>query len=115
MKKIFKKVLIALVLLFMFIGCCVSKKAVKNDYPFGTSMRLTCNIQNGFQYQIDSIIIADTLPPIDRWLKTEYLDYETNDRLLKRMYIRQYKNGTESVYTILGSKEPYKISKRITE
>ena len=98
------------------VGCGVIKKQQEsNDYPLGTSMKLTCNIQNGKTYQIDSLMVADTLPQLDKWLRSVYIDYETGEKILKRMYIRQYNNGNEAVYLIMGSQEPYKISKRITE
>lgn len=116
MKKMIKRALIGIGLVFMLIGCGVVKKQQeKNDYPLGTSMKLTCNIQDGKEYQIDSIMVADTLPNLEKWLRSVYIDYETGERILKRMYIRQYDNGTESVYLIMGSEEPYKITKRITE
>lgn len=116
MKKILKRALIGISLAIMLVGCGVVKKQqAKNDYPLGTSMMLTCDIQNGKAYQIDSIMRADTLPNLDKWLRSVYIDFESGERILKRMYIRQYENGTESVYLIMGSEEPYKISKRITK
>jgi hypothetical protein len=116
MKKTIKRILLTTLATLMLIGCgIVKKQQERNDYPLGTSMKITCNIENGTKYQIDSIIVADTLPQLDRWLRSVYLDYETGERYIKRMYIRSYENGTEKVYLILGSEEPYKISKRITE
>ena len=116
MKNIFKKVLLGFGISLMLLGCGVVKRQQeRNDYPLGTSMKVTCSIENGKQYQIDSLVVADTLPPVSKWLSSVYLDYETGERYLKRMYIRQYENGTEKVYLIMGSEEPYKITKRITE
>lgn len=116
MKHFFKKMAAIVGLALMLVGCGVIKKQQEsNDYPLGTSMKLTCNIQNGKTYQIDSLMVADTLPQLDKWLRSVYIDYETGEKILKRMYIRQYNNGNEAVYLIMGSQEPYKISKRITE
>ena len=116
MKHFLKKTMVIVGLALMFAGCGVTKKQQeRNDYPFGTSMKLTCNIQDGKTYQIDSLIVVDTLPQLNKWLRSVYIDYETGERILKRMYIRQYNNGNEAVYLIMGSQEPYKISKRITE
>ena len=116
MKYFFKKAMVIVGLALMFVGCGVVKKQQeRNDYPLGTSMRLACNIQDGKMYQIDSLIAADTLPQLNKWLRSVYIDYESGERILKRMYIRQYNNGNEAVYLVVGSQEPYKISKRITE
>lgn len=116
MKYFLKKMMAIVGLALMLVGCGVIKKQQEsNDYPLGTSMKLTCNIQNGKTYQIDSLMVADTLPQLDKWLRSLYIDYETGEKILKRMYIRQYNNGNEAVYLIMGSQEPYKISKRITE
>lgn len=116
MKHFLKKTMVIVGLALMFAGCGVTKKQQeRNDYPLGTSMKITCNIQDGKTYQIDSLIVVDTLPQLNKWLRSVYIDYETGERILKRMYIRQYNNGNEAVYLIMGSQEPYKISKRITE
>ena len=116
MKHFLNNTMVIVGLALMFAGCGVTKKQQeRNDYPLGTSMRLACNIQDGKMYQIDSLIAADTLPQLNKWLRSVYIDYETGERILKRMYIRQYNNGNEAVYLVVGSQEPYKISKRITE
>ena len=116
MKHFLKRAMVIVGLALMLVGCGVVKKQQeRNDYPLGTSMRLACNIQDGKMYQIDSLIAADTLPQLNKWLRSVYIDYESGERILKRMYIRQYNNGNEAVYLVVGSQEPYKISKRITE
>ena len=116
MKNILKKLLIVMCFALVIVGCGLTKKQKsKTDLPLTTSMRLTCNIENGKTYQIDSIIVADTLPRLEKWLFSVYVDYSTNKKISKRMYIRNYTNGTEAVYVITGDNEPYKITKRITE
>lgn len=116
MKHFLKKTISIVGLALMLVGCGVVKKQQeRNDYPLGTSMRLACNIQDGKMYQIDSLIAADTLPQLNKWLSSVYIDYESGERILKRMYIRHYNNGNEAVYLVVGLQEPYKISKRITE
>jgi hypothetical protein len=116
MKNTFKKVLLGLGISLMLLGCGVVKRQQeRNDYPLGTSMKISCNIDNGKYYQIDSIVKADTLPSVNKWLQSTFTDYETNQKYEKRLYVKTYNNGTEVVYIILGNKEPYKITKRITE
>ena len=91
MKNTFKKVLLGLGISLMLLGCGVVKRQQeRNDYPLGTSMKISCNIENARQYQVDSLMVADTLPPVNKWLR--------------------------SVYLILGQEEPYKkVTKRITQ
>ena len=117
MKNTFKKVLLGLGISLMLFGCGVAKRQQeRNDYPLGTSMKISCNIENVKQYQVDSLMVADTLPPVNKWLRSVYLDYETGDRYIKRLYIRTYGDGTEAVYIILGQEETYKkVTKRITQ
>lgn len=116
MKTVFKCILLVLGLVLMINGCGVVKRQQeRNEFPFGTSMKITCNIEEGTLEQVDSIIIADTLPPINKWLRSVYIDYETSERIMKYLHIRTYENGTESVYVVMGSEEPFKITKRITE
>lgn len=116
MKNVLKKLFICVGVSLMLIGCGVYKKQQTPDTEtLGVSMRVTCNIQNGKEYQIDSLVNADALPMLNKWLSSVYVDYETNKKILKRMYVRTYEDGTEAVYVITGEKEPYKIQKRITE
>lgn len=75
---------------------------------------VTCNIENATINQVDSIIAVDSLPNLNKWLNSTYKDYETNEKITKRLYIRQ-KENKEIVYIITGIKEPYKITKRVTE
>jgi hypothetical protein len=115
MKNIIRNCLIVLFTSFILINC-VGVKYSQNfeDYPLGTSMKIAFMIDECKDYQIDSLIKADTLPNIKKWMHMNYMDYETNKKVLKRMYIRTYENGNESTYIIIGDKEPYKVTKRIT-
>ena len=81
MKNTLKKVLLGLGISLMLFGCGVAKRQQeRNDYPLGASMKISCNIENARQYQVDSLMVADTLPPVNKWLRSVYLDYETGDR-----------------------------------
>ena len=64
--------------------------------------------------QVDSICVVDTLPNIDTWLGASFTDYETGEKIIKRMYFKNW-GKTEIVYTITGNKEPYNVSMRITK
>ena len=53
MKNTFKKVLLGVGISLMLWGCGVVKRQQeRNDYPLGTSMKITCNIENARQYQV---------------------------------------------------------------
>ena len=64
--------------------------------------------------QVDSICVADTLPNIDTWIGASFTDYETGEKIIKRMYFKNW-GKTEIVYTITGTTEPYDVSMRITK
>jgi hypothetical protein len=112
MKNVLKNILTSAIFIVFFIGCATVKHNTV-DVPLGASMKIEYVMDNAKTYQIDSIVVADTLPNIDKWLVMTYMDYETNKRILKRMYIRKYNNGSETSYIIIGSNEPYKVTKRI--
>lgn len=114
MKNVLKYILTSVIVTMFFMGCATMKHQ-QSDIVFGTSMKIAYTIENGTTYQIDSIIMADTLPNVKRWMHMNYTDYETNKKVLKRMYVRTYKNGNESTYIIIGNEEPYNITKRITQ
>lgn len=114
MTNIFKKVILTLSLLLITLSCGVVKHQTEN-ITLGLSRMTEERLNNCNQYQIDSLIVADTLPRLNRWLLTTYVDYETNEKVYKRMCIKKYSNGSECAYIIIGSNEPYKITKRITE
>lgn len=114
MKNVLKHILTSVMVTMFFIGCATMKHQPK-DATLGTSMKIAYVINEAKTYQIDSIVLADTLPSVDKWMLMNYLDYETNKRVLKRMYIRTYTNGSESTYIIVGNEEPYQITKRIIQ
>lgn len=112
MKKLLINLTVLIIMLFS-ITCCATTKNVMVNERLGASMVVETINGNG-QFQIDSIIKADTLPNLNKWLLSSFVDYETNKKVLKRVCIKQYKDGTEVMYIITGQNEPFKIVKRIT-
>lgn len=112
MKNIIFKLGLSVILLFS-ITCCMSPKHTIIKDTLGVSMVVE-NINGNSQFQVDSIIKADTLPSFNKWLHSSFVDYNTNERILKRMCIKRYNDGTEIIYIVVGKTEPFKISKRIT-
>ena len=43
--------------------------------------------------QLDSAFVADTLNPnLENWLKATFVDYETNEKIVKYLYIKENTN-----------------------
>ena len=62
------------------------------------------------QRQFDSLCVADTLNPIlDSWISSSFIDYETNEQLVKYVYL---KNDGEVVYTIMPKDTLFLFNKR---
>lgn len=105
--------LIVIFLLLILCNCStMNNKNITNDIMYGDSMIYDLYIEKATLYQVDSIINADTLPTLDLWFLTTFVDFQTNERILKRLCIKQ-NNKIENVYVVIGNKEPYKIEKRI--
>ena len=66
------------------------------------------------QYQMDSIVVADTLPPLNRWVSYNIQTYRSGETVHRKMFIRNYPSGNMSRYVVTGYAEPYNISKTIT-
>ena len=115
MNSIIKHLFLAICVTVMCIACGTIGRRISNPISLGSSMRVECNITDGKEYQIDSIITCDTLPQLSEWLMSVYTDYETKEKIYKRMCIKTFSDGRECVYLITGTTEPYKIVKRITE
>ena len=115
MKNLFKKFVLAIVLCLSFVACDLLFKTPRNDNEptYGSSM-LVAYTMNASSWQVDSICQADTLPSVDTWLKSQFMDYETNEIVTKRLYYKDY-GDTEVVYIITGSTEPFVVTRRITE
>lgn len=109
MKKIFTFIL----MLFLTLSCSTTKNV--GDITFGTSVMMNSYEMQITQHQLDSICVADILPTYDKWIKTSFIDYETDSVFTKRLYLKDYSDENEVIYILLGEKEPYKITKRIAE
>lgn len=113
MKEIIK-LLFTLVTFIALTACSCHKKLIKTDMEYGTSMKYALVINDAKIQQVDSLILADTLPSLDKWIGGTFVDYETNKKIVKRVYIKQ-NPPKEIVYIITGLTEPFNITKRISE
>lgn len=112
MKNIIKFLAIILIA-FSLIGCA-SRRKVIDAVHLGSSMKYSLVIENGSMYQIDSLINADTLPVLEKWITTTFIDSTTSKGVVKRMCIKR-NDRQEYIYIISGNTEPYQIIKRIKE
>ena len=107
------KNLFYVLLIFFSVACSTQKQNLTIDEEIlGTTLKYEMLIKNGSQFQVDSLITADTLPKLDMWYSTVFIDYETNNGIKKQVYIKK-NNQLEITYIIIGNKEPFYIEKRI--
>lgn len=113
MKKLINVFIIIFVSLLTFNCSSINKMAKSDVEIYGDTMKYAFYMKNASLYQLDSIIIADTLPSLDLWFSTSFIDFETNAQILKRMCIKSYETNNEVIYVVLGKNEPFQIEKRI--
>ena len=114
MRKLFKILTLSLMGIF-FIACSIHKSISLDDNVLGVSMKYELYIKDGKMYQVDSLINADNLPVLNKWLGTTFLDYNTQEKVTKRFLVRKTSEKKEMVYIITGNTEPFTIIKRIKE
>ena len=96
----------------MVFGCGGSKHSTNTVY--GERMMNSYVMENVTQRQVDSICVADTLPNFKEWVGSIYVDFETRQTVVKRIYMKS-KEPKQILYVIVGEEEPYKVERRITE
>ena len=116
MKKFFKNLFLTIAVAASITSCgWLTKLSHSNTgtTEFGTTMKVSYTMQ-ATDWQIDSICTADALPPLDEWIVNTFQDFETGQRIVKKMYIKE-DTKNELIYIIVGSSEPYQVTRRITE
>lgn len=114
MGKLYKILVLSLLGIF-FTTCVTHKNIILDDNVLGVSMKYELFIKDGKMYQVDSLINADNLPILDKWLSTAFTDYNTQEKVFKRFLVRKVSKEKEVVYIITGNTEPFTIIKRIKE
>lgn len=114
MKKL--KFLLALVFTSLIIvSCGPGKHVTNNDNVYGiTRMYYVINTTYGIS-QLDSLIRADRLAPLDTWYYSPLMSPE--GRINQWLYIKSLDRNHESIYTAtqLSVDTLFKCTKRITE
>ena len=106
-------------LLFSFAGCGTLNKIFHKTGKENTETTLG-STQNMYQTtheytmrQIDSMCVVDTLPmKFEGWKSTTYTDYETNQHIVRYMYIKEMNDNCEMIYIVTPRGDIYVVSKR---
>jgi hypothetical protein len=63
--------------------------------------------------QLDSLCNADSLPIIpEGWIRRTYSDYETNEYVIRYMYIKEMTETYELIYIVTIKGDMYIVNKR---
>lgn len=90
--------------------CGVWHKAGKVDFRTKTLIE-----REFIQCQLDSLCVADTLScDFNDWTNCDFITYMTNDTIHKRLWIKQWGDGTLVKYVVTGAKEPFFVEKTET-
>ena len=119
MKNKFFGLIITFILLFSFTGCGTLNKIFNKNSGDETEMIMSA-AQNMYQvklmynaFQVDSMCVADLLPRnFDGWLRSTYVDYETNQYIVRYMYVKELNDNYEMIYIVTPRGDIYVVSKR---
>ena len=116
MKNRIYSLLLLVSLLFSMAGCGLIKKLQHKDEPdvvLGSTQNM---YQETFEYttvQLDSMCTVDGLPKsLDEWIRRTFSDYETNEIVVRYMYIKEMNDNYELTYIVAPKGEMYVVSKR---
>lgn len=117
MKKFLSRLILAAGLMISVAGCGLLSKLHKPVDPveptYGNGM-LNSYVMEATAWQVDSICNADALPSLDEWIVNSFQDFETGENIVKYMYIKRL-GDNEIIYIIMGQKEPFNVTRRITQ
>lgn len=120
---IMKNKILGVLFLFMMVcsvnSCGLFKKlSHKNDgntVVAGTSQNMYQETHEYVQYQVDSMCVADNLPKdFEGWIGRAYQDYETNEYVIRYIYIKEMNDNYELVYIVTQKGDIFVVSKRKT-
>ena len=106
-------------LLFSFTGCGTLNKIFhktdkeNTETTFGTTQNMYQVTHEYTMHQIDSMCVADVLPmKFEGWTCRTYTDYETNQYIVRYMYVKELNDNYEMIYIITPRGDIYVVSKR---
>ena len=107
-------------LLFSFTGCGLLNKIFHKDNGKENTEVVMGTTQNMYQItheytlvQVDSMCVADELPAaFEGWIRRAYSDYETNEYIIRYLYIKELNDNYEMIYIVTERGDMYIVSKR---
>ena len=93
MKDILFNIIIVAVIIYAAVAKNCNREIVRqNQNMYGTEQVFN-------QRQLDSAFVADTLDPnLENWLNVAFVDYETKEKIVKYLYIKE---NTNIRYTVM--------------
>lgn len=110
--------LITISVLVSFTGCgMLNKMFHKNsqgtEVVFGTEQNMYQTTHEYTAFQLDSMCTADAIPSdFNSWIRRAYSDYETNQSIVRYMYVKEFNDNFEMIYIVTQRGEMYVVSKR---
>ena len=105
--------------LLSFTGCGTLNKIFhkgdkeNTEINFGSSQNMYQTTHDYSAFQVDSMCVADALPVnFDGWIRRAYSDYETNEYVIRYMYIKELNDNYEMIYIVTPRGEMFVVSKR---
>ena len=106
-------------LLFSFTGCGTLNKIFhktdkeNTETTFSTTQNMYQVTHEYTMHQIDSMCVADMLPmKFEGWTCKTYTDYETNQYIVRYMYVKELNDNYEMIYIVTPRGDIYAVSKR---
>ena len=106
-------------LLFSLTACGTLNKIFhktdkeNTETTFGSTQNMYQTTHEYTMRQIDSMCVVDTLPmKFEGWKSTTYTDYETNQHIVRYMYIKEMNDNCEMIYIVTPRGDIYVVSKR---
>lgn|SRR5574344_1941691 len=112
-----KHLLMIVACLAAFAACSVQSKVVRSeDLLFGSTKMYYTLDKRYCQHQVDSMIRADRLAKLQKWIKSPLVD-DSGTPLTQYIFIRSIDRGSELIYTVTQERQDtvYKCTKRVTE
>lgn len=112
-KKLLKYISILIIGVSLVI-CCGPTKRISDNVSLSTAKMYYSLERTYTPYQVDSMITADTLAALNKWIKTEMTSQQ--GKLTQYMFIKSLSVDNELIYVLSkpAYDDNYKCVKRIT-